>query len=72
MRMECSAIVVNDSILYRDGKLKPRVLILKVVSPFEMSDGRQERISQIALISSEEYKQRNLIKGTVIHVGKKS
>lgn len=37
----------------------------------EMPDGRQERISQVALISSEEYKQRNLIKGTVIHVGKK-
>ncbi|HEY9260788.1 hypothetical protein [Chitinophaga sp.] len=37
----------------------------------EMPDGRQERISQIALISLEAYKKRNLIKGTVIHVGKK-
>ena len=37
----------------------------------EMPDGRQERISQIALISVDEYRQRNLTKGTVIHVGKK-
>ncbi|MEI3798108.1 hypothetical protein SAMN05660461_2941 [Chitinophaga ginsengisegetis] len=37
----------------------------------EMPDGKQEVISEIHLISSEQYQVRNLVKGAVIHVGKK-
>jgi hypothetical protein len=37
----------------------------------EMPDGKQERISEIRVISSDEYKERKLVKGAVIHVGKK-
>lgn len=37
----------------------------------EMPDGTQQRISKIQVKSADELRARNLIKGAVIHVGKK-
>lgn len=37
----------------------------------EMPDGSQERISEIHVIPSSEFRERKLTKGAVIHVGRK-
>lgn len=38
----------------------------------EMPDGSQVRISEIYVIPSDQYRERKLVKGAVIHVRKKS
>ncbi|SEW40256.1 hypothetical protein [Chitinophaga arvensicola] len=38
----------------------------------EMPDGKYQQISEVKIVSHDVYKRRNLVKGTVIHVGKRS